>query len=56
MYLTKFYFQVIFFHIAFYHILKNGAIIINRGSFFEGKEYLQLYRFQFLKMNQLLSN
>ena len=28
---------------------------MNHGSFFQGKDSLQLYRFQFLKMNHLLA-
>ena len=51
MYLTNFIFKRFFFQIS-----KNGAILINHGSFFQGKESLQRYRFHFLKMNQLLSN
>ena len=53
MYLTNFILNCTFLHIAFYQILKNGPILINRGSFFQGKESLQFYRFEFLKMNQL---
>ena len=56
MYLTNFTFNYTFFYIAFYQIFKNRAILINHGSFFQGKETLQLYRLKFLKMNQLLSN
>ena len=55
MYLTNFI-QVLFFHIAFNQIFKNGAILINHGSFIQGKDSLQLDHFQFLKINQLLSN
>ena len=38
-----------FFHIASYQIFKNGAILINHESFFQGKNFLQLDRFQFLE-------
>ena len=51
---NKFYFQV-FFYIAFYQILKNGPILINRGTSFQGKDLLQLDRFQFLKINSLMA-
>ena len=39
-----------FFLIAFYQISENGAILINHGSFFQGKVSLQHERFQFLKI------
>ena len=42
--------------IALYQFFKNDAILINHGSFFQEKDSLQLNRFQFLKMNLLLSN
>ena len=51
---NKFYFQRIF-HIAFYQIFKNGAILINHDSFFERKDSLQLDSFQFLKINSLMA-
>ena len=53
--LTNFIFKSLF-HIASYQIFKNGAILINHGSFSQGKDSLQLDFFQFLKMNQLLYN
>ena len=56
MYLTNFIFKIFFLYIASYQLLKNGAILINHGSFFQGKDSLQLDSFQFLKMNQLLLN
>ena len=52
MYSTNFIFKCSFFHIAFYQIFKNWAILINHGSFFKGKDSLQLDHFEFLKMNQ----
>ena len=55
MYLTNFIFKF-FFHIASYLIFKNGAFLINNGSFFQRKDSLQLDRFQFLKLNKLLRN
>ena len=39
-YLTNFIFASTFFHIAFYQIFKNGAILINHGSVFQGKDSL----------------
>ena len=55
MHSTNFIFKCFFFfHIASYQIFKNGANLINYGSFFQGKDFLQLDRFKFLKMNQLL--
>ena len=42
--------------IALYQFLKNDAILINYKSLFQEKDSLQLYRFKFLKINQLLSN
>ena len=56
MYLTNYIFSYTFFHIASYQIFKNSAILINYGSFFQKKNFIQLNCFQFLKMNQLLSN
>ena len=51
MYLTIFIFNCTFLHIAFYQIFKNGAILINRGPFFQGKDSLQHERLQFRKIN-----
>ena len=45
-----------FFNIAYYQIFKNGAILTNHRSFFQGEDSLQLDCFEYLKMNQLLSN
>ena len=55
MYATNFIFNCTFFHISFYQIFKNGAILINRRSFFQGKDSLQLDRFQFFKINSLMA-
>ena len=55
MYLTNYILTCTFFHIAFYQIFKNGVILINRGSFFQGKDSLQLNRFQFFKINSLMA-
>ena len=54
--LINFIFDPTFFLIASYEILKNDAILINYESLFQEKDSLQLDRFQFLRMNQLLSN
>ena len=54
MLLINFIFDQTFFLFSLSQILKNYAILINHGSFLEGKGSLQLDRFQFLKMNQLL--
>ena len=35
--------------------LKNNAILINHGTFFQQKDSLQLDRLQFLKMNSLMA-
>ena len=56
MHLTNFIFTQTFFLIASYQILKNDAILINHGPFFQKKDSLQLNRFQFSKMNNLLPN
>ena len=55
MYLTNFIFNCTFFHIVFCQIFKNRAILINRGSFFQGKNSLQIDRFQFLKIKFLMA-
>ena len=44
MYLTNFIFARTFFHIAPYQILKNDAVLMNHGSFFQEKISLQLDR------------
>ena len=49
-----FYFCLKFFLIALYQILQNDASLINHESFFQKKEYLQLYRSQFLEINSLM--
>ena len=54
MYLTNFYFYRTFFLIFSYQILQNDAILINHGSFFQEKDFLQLDRFQFLEINYLM--
>ena len=54
MYLANFYFCRTFFTIASYRILQNDAILINRESFFQDKESLVLYRFQFFEINSLI--
>ena len=54
--LIMFFVMGYFLIIALYQFFKNDAILINHGSFFQEKDSLHLNRFQFLKMNQLLSN
>ena len=54
MHLAHFIFTQIFFLIASYQILKNNVILINRASFLQEKEFLQLYRSQFLEINSLM--
>ena len=39
---------------AFYQMFKNGAILINHGSFFQEKDSLRLDRFQFFIINSLM--
>ena len=56
MHLTNFIFIQTFFLIAPFQIFKNDVILINHGLFFQEKDSLQLERFQFYKMNNLLSN
>ena len=55
MYLKNFYFCQTFFLIASYQILQNDMILIKRELFFQERESLQLYRFQFLKINSLMA-
>ena len=55
MYLTNFIFKCFFFHIASYQIFENGVILIIHGSFVQGKDSLQLDRFQLLKLNTLVA-
>ena len=43
--LINFIFDQTFFLIASYQILKNYAILINHESFFQRKDFPQLYRF-----------
>ena len=52
--LINFIFDPTFFHIAFYEILKNYVILINHESFFQKKDFPQLHRFWFLKINSLM--
>ena len=54
--LINFIFVPTFFLIASYQILQNYAILMNHESLFQGKDSLQFNLFQFLKINQLLSN
>ena len=44
-----------YFLIALSQIFKNDAILINHDSFFQEKDSLQLNRFQFWKMNSLMT-
>ena len=53
--LINFIFDPTFFHIAAYQILKNYAILINHEPFFHWKDFPQLYRFWFLKINSLMA-
>ena len=55
MYVCKYIFKCCFLHIAFYQIFKNSAIMINHGSFFQGKDSLQHDSFHFLKINSLMT-
>ena len=52
---NKFYFYPDFFLIASSLIFPNDAILINHGSFFQGKDSLQHVCFQFLKINSLMA-
>ena len=56
MHLTNFIFIRTFFLNVSYQILKNDVILINQRSFFQEKDSLQLNRFQFFKLNNLLLN
>ena len=53
--LINFIFAQTYFFIALSQIFKNDAILINRSSFFREKDSIQLDRFQFLKMNSLMT-
>ena len=53
--LINFIFYPTFFLIASYQILKNYAILINHESFFQRKDFPQLHRFWFLKINSLIA-
>ena len=55
MHLINIIFTQPFFPIISYQILKNDVILINHGSFFQGKEFSQLYRSQFLEVNSLMA-
>ena len=55
MYSTNFISKFYFIHITSYQIFKNGAILINHVSFFQGDDTLQLNRFQILKINSLMA-
>ena len=54
MHLTNVIFTRTFFLIASYQILENEVILINQRSFFWKKDSLQVNRFQFFKLNNLL--
>ena len=51
----NFIFEQTSFLIASYQILKNYAILINHESFFQRKDFLQLHRFWFLKINSSMA-
>ena len=51
--LINFIFAPTFYLIASYQILKNYVILINYESRFQGKDSLQLNRFQSLKNNHI---
>ena len=53
--LMNFIFAPTFFLIASYQILKMYVILINHESFLQKKCSLQLHRFQFLKINSLMT-
>ena len=53
--LINFIFDPTFFLIASYQILKNYVILINHESFFQRKDFPQLHRFWFLKINSLMT-
>ena len=53
--ISKILFFRTFFLVASYQILQNDAILLNHESFFQQKEFLQLYRSQFLEINSLMS-
>ena len=53
--LINFIYAQTYFLVASSKIFKNDAILINHGSFFWGKDSLQLDHFQFLKMNSLMA-
>ena len=55
MYLTNFYFCRTFFLITSYQISPDDAILINHKSFFQEKKSSQLYGFQFLEINSLMT-
>ena len=40
---------------AFYKIMKNGSIPINRRTFFQGKDSVELNHFQFFKINSSMA-
>ena len=56
MHLTNFISPPTFFLITSYQNLKYDVIQINHGSVFQEKDFLQLGRLQFSKMNKLLPN
>ena len=54
-FINKFYFFQTYFLIASRQILKNDAILMNHESFFQRKDYPELHRFWFLKINSLMA-
>ena len=55
MLLINFIFDLTFFLIASYQILKNYAILIDHESFFQKKDFPQLHCFWFFKINSLMA-
>ena len=53
--LINFIFAQTYFLIASYQILKNYVILINYKSLFQRKDFPQLHRFWFLKINSLMA-
>ena len=53
--LINFIFDTTFFLIAYDQILKNYAILINHESFFQRKDFPQLHRCWFSKINSLMA-
>ena len=55
MLLINFIFARTFFRISSSLLFKNDAILINRGSFFQREDFLQLYRYQFLEIHSSMA-